>query len=71
MYQVTHGFEGESQTGYYLFEAGNGMQVRLSGREAALLGLLLSGRKLPEDVHPLGVFGLPHEKRESVAPGKV
>jgi hypothetical protein len=53
---LTHAIDPADQSGYWVLrnEAG---ETRIGGREASVLSLILSGRKLCEDLHPLDVTG--------------
>ena len=67
MIQLEHGFEGPFRTGFWkATNSSTGSQTKISGKQASLISLILSGYVLKDGFNPLDAF-----TAESLAEGKV
>lgn len=66
MIQLEHSFEGPFNAGCYVAQMPTGREVRLSGKSASMISLLLAGYQLKDDFQPLEAF-----TDASLAPGRM
>lgn len=63
---LEHGFEGPYNSGCYDVTLPNGAKFRISGKQASMISLILSGYTIQEGFHPFDAFD-----RESLAKGRM